>query len=255
VKIFLYYIKGLFTIFNGLIFLLLLAWVAKRFQKKRLSRSLLIAAAVLFLLCSTSYLPQFLANKLESQYSIFNPATLKNHKGKIYIHLLGSGYGSDYRLPATAQLGTTAQVRLIEAIRLYRQLDSSVLVCSGSSVAEPEPQSQVAKKAAIMLGVDSSRIITLDTPSTTQEEVAALAKTVGTNAFVIIVTDAIHMPRAVKLFSRQGFNTAAAPANFKVMKTQHDLSVKWWPSGGNITLMDIVMHEYLGNLKASFSSL
>jgi uncharacterized SAM-binding protein YcdF (DUF218 family) len=255
VKIFLYYIKGLFAILNLLIFLLLLAWLAKRFQKKRLSIFLFTAAAVLFLLCSTSYLPQLLANKLERQYPPLNAATLKNHKGKIYIHLLGSGYGADYRLPATAQLGTTAQGRLIEAIRLYRQLDSSILICSGSSVAQPEPQSQVAKKAAILLGVDSGRIITLDTPSTTQEEAAALADTIGTNSFVIIVTDAIHMPRATKLFSHRGFHTIAAPTNYKVMQTQQDLSINWWPSGGNITLMDMVIHEYLGNLKTSFSSL
>ena len=106
----------------------------------------------------------------------------------------------------------------------------------------------------MLLGVDSTRIITLDTPATTKEEAAALREKVGTNALVVIVTDAIHMPRAVKLFSEQGLRFVAAPTNFKVLQTAHDLSVKWWPSGENIYLMDLLLHEYLGNLKNVFSS-
>ena len=234
---------------------LLLALLAARFKKSRLAKKLVIAAGIVFILCSTGYLPPFLAKQLENKYSSLNASTLKQVHGKIYIHLLGSGYGADVRLPATAQLGTTAQVRLIEAIRIYRQLDSSILVCSGSSVAETVPQSQVARKAAILLGVDSTRIITLDTPSTTQEEARALAEKVEKNVAIIIVTDALHMPRAIKLFLQQGFHTVAAPTNFKVLQTSNELSLKWWPSLGNISLMDMVLHEYLGNLKSKFSPL
>jgi len=128
------------------------------------------------------------------------------------------------------------------------------LICSGSSISDAVSQAQVAKSAAMLLGVDSTRIITLDTPATTKEEAAALREKVGTNALVVIVTDAIHMPRAVKLFSEQGLRFVAAPTNFKVLQTAHDLSVKWWPSGENIYLMDLLLHEYLGNLKNVFSS-
>lgn len=254
-SVFLYYIKGLFTTLNFMMFLLLLALLAARFKKSGLAKKLVIAAGIVFILCSTGYLPPFLAKKLESRYSPLNVSTLKVVRGKIYIHLLGSGYGADPRLPATAQLGTTAQVRLIEAIRIYRQLDSSILVCSGSSVSEPLPQSQVARRAAILLGVDSARIITLDTPSTTQEEAEALGNRAEKNSTIIIVTDALHMPRAIKLFTQQGFHPAAAPTNFKVLQTPNELSFKWWPSLGNISLMDMILHEYLGNLKSKFSSL
>jgi uncharacterized SAM-binding protein YcdF (DUF218 family) len=235
--------------------LLLLALLAARLKKGRLAKKLVIAAGVIFILCSTSYLPRFLAKQLESKYTPLDDASIKKAHGKIYIHLLGSGYGADARLPATAQLGTTAQVRLIEAIRIFRQSDSSILVCSGSSVSEPVPQSQVARKAAILLGVDSSRIITLDTPSTTQEEAKVLAEKVDRNSTIIVVTDALHMPRAIKLFSQQGFKPVAAPTNFKVLQTPNELSLNWWPSLGNMSLMDMVLHEYLGNLKSKFSSL
>lgn len=188
---------------------------------------------------------------MERQFQPFNPNTLKLHPGKIYIHLLGSGYGFDKRLPATAQLAMVAQGRLIEAIRIYRQLDSSVLVCSGSTLLQLETQAAVVKKAAQLLGVDSSRIITLDTPTTTKEEAAALAQRVGIKASIIIVTDALHMPRAYKFFSQQGFSPIAAPTNFKILEPENNIGLKWWPTIGNIGLTDMVLHEYMGNIKAA----
>ncbi len=244
-------IKGLFTVLNFLIFLLLLAWVAAKYHKKKLAAGLLYTVLILFLLFATPFLPRFLAKKLEQQYLPLNTAALKNHAGKIYIHLLGSGYTLDERLPATAQLGTIARCRLTEAMRLYRQLDSSVLVCSGGPFEEgSESQASVVKKAAVLLGADSSRILTLDTPLTTQEEAAALAEKTGISVPVIIVTDALHMPRAYKFFSRKGFYPIAAPANYMVVESPYN-EIRFWPDVKNIELMDMVVHEYLGNIKSA----
>ncbi len=250
-SILLYHLKGLFTVLNLLMFLLLLAGVAAKFKKRKVSTRLIIVTALLFLVTATAYLPQYLARQLERQYQPLNPASIKGKPGKIYIHLLGSGYALDKRLPATAQLATVAQCRLVEAIRVYRQLDSSVLVCSAGSLLQKETQAAVARKAAILLGVDSTRIITLDTPSTTKEEAAALAERVGAKANIIIVTDALHMPRAFKLFKQQGFAPIAAPANFKIVEAENELGLKWWPGIGNMGLMDVVLHEYFGNIKAA----
>ena len=250
-NILLYHIKGLFTVLNIILFISLIAFLAARFRKKRLSKSLTIIAIALFLLCSTAYLPQFLARRLEKEYLPFNPILIKAKPGKIYIHLLGSGYALDKRLPATAQLAIVAQCRLVEAIRVFRQLDSSVLVCSAGSLLQKETQAAIVRKAAILLGVDSTRIITLDTPSTTMEEAAALAERVGAKANIIIVTDALHMPRAYKFFKQQGFNPIAAPTNYRVLESENDLGLKWWPTTGSISLMDMVLHEYLGTLKGA----
>jgi uncharacterized SAM-binding protein YcdF (DUF218 family) len=147
-------------------------------------------------------------------------------------------------------LGLTAQGRLAEGIRLFRQIDNSILVTSAGSLRNKETQAEVARKAAILLGVDSSRIITLNTPNTTMEEAGAIVKLVGTNASVIVVTDAIHMPRAMKFFKAAGLMPLAAPTNYRIHAAVMGLGIKWWPSLGNIGLMDIVLHEFLGNIKA-----
>jgi uncharacterized SAM-binding protein YcdF (DUF218 family) len=249
-KLFLSAIKDQVNILTLLMAFFLLACLLMKLKRRRPAIRLLVADLVIFLLVSTAYLPEYLAERLERQYAPFNANNLKVGKERIYIHVLGSGYSLDSVLPATARLGLTAQGRLAEGIRLFRQIDNSILVTSAGSLRNMETQAALARKAAILLGVDSSRIITLNTPNTTLEEAAAMVKLVGVNATVIVVTDAIHMPRAMKFFRIAGLVPLAAPTNFRIHKEVMGLGIKWWPSLGNIGLMDIVVHEWLGNLKA-----
>lgn len=190
---------------------------------------------------------------LEKKFSPFDANSVKPISGNLYIYLLGSGFTDDERLPPTSQLGMVAQCRLVEAMRIYRQIENSILVCSAGAVNGSETQASVTRKAAILLGADSARIITIDRPTTTQEEAIAFSQIVKTDISVALVTDAIHMARAYKLFLRQGFHPIAAPTNFKVLNPQHNHSFEWAPSISNISLMDVLIHEYLGSIKAMFS--
>jgi uncharacterized SAM-binding protein YcdF (DUF218 family) len=249
-KLLLSAIKDQVNILTLLMAFFLLACFFIKLKKRRVAIRLLIVDLVIFLIVSTAYLPQYFAERLERQYIPLDASSLKAGKEKIYIHVLGSGYSLDSALPATARLGLTAQGRLAEGIRLFRQIDNTILVTSAGSLRNMETQATVARKAAILLGVDSSRIITLNTPNTTLEEAAAMVKLVGVNATVIVVTDAIHMPRAMKFFKAAGLVPLAAPTNFKIHKEVMGMGIKWLPQLGNISLMDIVLHELLGNIKA-----
>lgn len=249
---FINFLKGLATVQSGLIVLLILSFILNRYQKKMLAKFFLGFSVLLFLLCSTSYLPNYFADKLETKYLPFNPMVNKIDTGKVLIHVLGSGNTLDDRLPANEQLGLTALGRLVEGIRIHRMIKNSVIVCSGYSSLGLETQAEVTKRAAIVLGVEVDKLETLDTPSTTQEEAKALSMQYDTTTQLIVVTDALHMPRAIKLFKAAGFNPIAAPTNYKINHGPSLHKIGWWPSMGNIALMDYVIHESLGNLKASF---
>jgi uncharacterized SAM-binding protein YcdF (DUF218 family) len=171
---------------------------------------------------------------------------------KIYIHLLGSGYQTDKRLPATAKLSLVAQGRFLEAMRLYRAIPNSILVCSANGPEGTETQAMIARAAAIEMGADSTRILALNTPSTTKEEAEDLAKVIGTKVTVIVVTDAIHMPRAMKFFKEAGFSPVAAPTNFKALNGSVGVAYKWWPSDENIYISNRLLHEYFAWVKAAF---
>ncbi len=109
----------------------------------------------------------------------------------------------------------------------------------------------MTKRAAILLGVDANNIATLDNPRTTQEEAAELRRFYSASSKLVIVTDAIHMPRAIQVFSKAGYKPVAAPTNFKMTVDAYTGSLKFLPSFGNVGLMNYVIHEWLGSLKAS----
>lgn len=231
---------------NLILFLIIVGFVSVKYQKRVLSRFLFGSAILVFLISSTYYLPESLTKSLESKYAPFQSETVSDKNEKVFIHVLGSGFNMDQRLPPTARLGLTALGRLTEGVRIYKTLPNSIIVCSGNSMFEKETQAEVTQQAALQLGVDSNHTVVLSTPATTLEEAEDLKKMFGTNIKLIVVTDALHMPRAISIFSNLGFHPLAAPTNYKVPLGSSSVKVKWLPTVGNIQLMDLVMHEYLG---------
>jgi len=254
---FLYDLKGQATVLNGLVVILIAVYLFRKYQKIKTANVLIGLTIFIFLLSTTEYLPHYLAKGLESRFQPLELPLLGNEAsdtGKVLIHVLGSGYTLDKRLPANAQIGLPALGRLVEGIRIHRAIKNSIIICSGNSSLGLETQAQVTKRAAIVLGVNSYEIETLNNPSTTQEEAKELGKAFDKNTKLIIVTDAMHMSRAIKLFKMEGFNPMAAPTNFKVNEGPLQERLKWWPSFSNIGLMNYVIHEYLGALKVSILS-
>ena len=250
---FLFLAKEQITILNVLLSMLIAAAFFYRLQKKKIAKILFISVLISLLLTATNYLPAWLAQKLEKKYPPLSETAIKNIKGKIYIHVLGSGYTTNKNIPPNAQIGLVALGRLAEGIRFYRLLDSALIVCSGNGPkGAKETQAQVTKNAAVVLGIPAERILELNTPFTTREEANDLAAQYGTNIHLVIATHAIHMPRAMRLFKAAGFvNPVAAPTNFKAVETAEDNFVRWLPSMSNIALTNQVLHEYLGNIKTA----
>lgn len=239
------------NIISLLTWLLILAYLLYRYKKRNAAVGVLIFGVVLFYAFSTAWLPRYLAYRMETKYPPLKTPPAFSNGEKIYIHLLGSGYQTDKRLPATAKLGLIAQGRFLEALRLYQDIPNSQLVCSADGPGGTETQAMVARAAAIEMGADSARILALSTPSTTKEEAQELAKAVGTGARVIVVTDAIHMPRAIKFFTEAGFSPMAAPTNFRALNGSVGVPHKWWPSEENIYITNRLLHEYFAWIKAA----
>ncbi len=114
-----------------------------------------------------------------------------------------------------------------------------------------ESQARVTMRAAQAFGVDANRLGLLEKPRTTSEEAEELRKVYPPSSKVILVTDALHMPRAMKIFRDNGFDPIAAPTNFKVTKDAYASNIKFIPSFSNMGLMDYVLREWMGNIKAS----
>jgi len=234
-------------------FLLGIFFVGLRIYKKgwRSNRFLLFVVGLFFLMATTKWIPTKLVAQYESKVTVCQPKLLDT-TSTYYIHILGAGYCLDPKLPATSQLEPTAITRLVEGIRIARQLPHYKLVTSAYSKYGLESQASVAKRAAIDLGIPSQNIEMLTTPSNTAEEVEAFVKKFGTTKKVIVVSDALHLPRAVMLYKKAGIIAIPAPSNFLIKQGPNDYNGLTFPSYKSLSLMNNYFREQLKYWKDSF---
>lgn len=199
-------------------------------------KAYLITGIVLFMLSSTTYLPKLLINNVESQYNPIEFDQLDTSQ-VYYIHVLGAGSTIDQRLPSTMNISSEAMKRLIEGIRVYTHLDNSILVTSAYAAAGDKSLAKLSKEAAISLGVNEAQIKMLETPKTTLEEANAFKQAFGTDKKIIIVTSALHMPRAIEIFQDKGLNVIAAPADYLYKEGQRNRIS--FPSSNSMELMNV----------------
>lgn len=209
-----------------------------------------------FLLISTPFVPKKLLATLENQYppilSALENGILSTFRDSVvHILILGSGYETDERLSNCSQLNSSGLERLVEGIRLQRQLHNSKLILSGNVGNQPLPQAEVSSLAAQELGMDPINIDTVNEPWNTKSEAAEYFKRFGTFHKLYLVTNAAHMPRALIHFRNDGLNPIPAPTNYNIRINNIPKSYTYYfPSTGNIRCMEIVFLEYIGILWA-----
>ena len=228
--------------------LTMIAGACYRYRRKKFGIIVGSLALLWLLAISTSFLPNLLVSTLENRHPVYNPAAMKISNGPVNILVLGGGHTSDSRLPANDQLSPIALARLAEGIRLQRQIPYSTLITSGYAVEGDVAQAEVLAKAAMLLGVDPARIRMQTLPENTRMEAAEYKRLFGERAQLVIVTSAVHMPRAMNLFHQAGLDPTAAPTNHLVKKGHKREPWYWMPSSGNIQKTESALHEYAGLL-------
>jgi uncharacterized SAM-binding protein YcdF (DUF218 family) len=133
----------------------------------------------------------------------------------------------------------------VEAIRISKCLPHYKIVTSGYSSLSLESQAEVAKRAAIALGIPTQNCEILSTPINTAEEVNAFAAKFGTTKKVIVISDALHLPRALMRYKKAGIKAIAAPTNFQVKQGPNDADGLSLPSISSINLMNDYLRERL----------
>jgi len=134
------------------------------------------------------------------------------------IVVLGGGVKAPGALHPSVELTETSQYRVTCGAELYRQNRSLKLVVSGGDarIDGHGPILASAMKAwAIRLGVPANAIVEESRSRTTYENAVELKQILGTNASILLVTTAYHIPRAVSLFIKQGFQVTPEPCGFQ----------------------------------------
>ena len=195
---------------------------------------------------SFSFLPEFLVRSLENRFPPLLEVSKFNPTDSVYILVLASDYSANKNLPPNDQLSLNSLGRLTEAIRLHRLFNASQLFLPGSAPDKNVSEAEPFRKTALILGVNKNEIRLLSISENTKMEAIEYTNKFGTKNTLILVTDAIHMPRAMFLFEKVGQSPIPAPTNHLVKSDWKNGISGWLPSSSNIAMMEYAMHEFGG---------
>ena len=196
--------------------LLLLRFTGRRI----LGRILAVCGGVWLLACGNVGFGTWLVRGLEGQFPaqpVLNaespppPALSRCH----FVAVLGGGHCVQSGWSANQQLSASALARIVEGVRLVRQLPNAKLVVSGPLDDREGGPTHAAlyHEVALALGVADGRIIQIDTARDTEQEALALRAVAGGKP-VALVTSAWHLPRAMALCHVQGLDVLACPTDY-----------------------------------------
>jgi uncharacterized SAM-binding protein YcdF (DUF218 family) len=195
---------------------------------------------------SFPFVPSILVRSLEDRFPPLSEISQVPKGGTINILVLGGGRSEYKNLSSKGKPTLDSLSRLSEGIRLHSLLPGSHLVFSGMSKGQKYSHAEILKQAAMAMSVEEKEISLLPTSENTKMEAFDFTNKFGTNNTLIIVTDAIHMPRAILLFRKAGQSPIPAPTNYTMKSQQNKYLSNWRPSAHNIVRMEYPLHEILG---------
>ena len=220
---------------------LALVWFTRR---QRAGKWLATLGAVALLLLGYGALTGPLLARLERRHAPL--ADVSASAGRVrWVVVLGGGSSSDEKLPPSMRLSEASLARLVEGVRLQRQLPGSRLLLSGGSVFGSDPDAETMRALAVGLGVDPATL-DLDTFSPDTETQAEVVRArLGAEEFYL-VTSASHMTRSLALFRKAGTNPLPAPTHFLTQENKGVAPGNFFPNSGGLRLAETTAYEYLG---------
>ena len=226
---------------------LFLLWRGKReLTGKVLVTIGLVALAIL------SYEPvsRALNAPLDCEFEVYNTNSgsqrvVKTEERVKYVVVLSGGHNSDPTIPVSGRLCRHSLIRLMEGIRVFQKNPGSKLVLSGCGAFDPVPASHVMADVARFLGIPKKDIILESGSNDTKDQARLIKQIVGEQPFVL-VTSAVHMPRSIALFRKQGMYPIPAPAGQTAKARQIITPYSFFPNATALENSSRALHEYLG---------
>jgi uncharacterized SAM-binding protein YcdF (DUF218 family) len=232
--------------------LLLLSAVLKKF--KVLSRVCFWLAVSTLLVCGNGWVVRAMTEHLEQRHLPPDPLPEAD-----CILVLSGGISA--RIPPRPTLEVMeAGDRILHAANLFRQGKAPSVICTGDVATGGLALRPAAEDMADFLetlGVPRSAVVKETRSRNTHEHACRLLPVFRERGDkrVLLVTSAMHMPRAFGTFRRRcpGVEFVPAPTDFRMTKRipspwYHEIK-EWIPTPGRLLLFSEAIHEYLGLLE------
>lgn len=222
--------------------LLVLAGLLLVRSRPRLGRALAFAGLVVLWLLATPWFAKALLRTLE----VYPPVVPETMADAQAIVVLGGGnipgspeYGGD-------TIGPASLVRVRYAAHLHRRTGRPILVTGGAPFGGRPEGDTMTEALTQEFGVP---VRWRETASRDTAENASLSTPILKDAGIrriALVSHAWHLPRAVPLFEREGFEVVPAPTAFTALPESALLGLV--PSAGGLEASYWACHEWLGRL-------
>lgn len=209
-----------------------------------------VFAISLLLVCSMPAFESYLRSTLDQQY----PATpIEETPQAALIVVLGGAIAKPTPPRLQVEIVDSSD-RVLHAFRLLTAGKAPLIFLSGGNlVTEPGVKSEAYYIAELLeeWGVSRSLIISEGYSRTTYENARTTLKYLTNLGLqdeqILLVTSAIHMPRAAAVFEKAGLNVIPSPADVSAARSFLPGIFSYLPSVNALGGVSKIWHEYLGS--------
>ncbi|NYT86640.1 YdcF family protein [Pollutimonas harenae] len=144
----------------------------------------------------------------------------------------------------------TAIARIDKAAALYKAGRAPLIVVSGAALEGNVSEAQIMAHALEQHSIPRSAIIMESRSFTTHENAIYTAETLKQHHIqhILLVTSALHMPRAMAVFAKQGISAIATPLAPQIVVPDDPGFSFWQPDMRSLTASRSIVKEYVGLL-------
>jgi uncharacterized SAM-binding protein YcdF (DUF218 family) len=235
----------------GLSCVLLVAAIALFWKRPRMAAGLVGAALGVLFFSSNAWVARVLVRGLETQY---RPVAAYPKATAIVI------LGGATRAPIAPRVWpevVEAGDRLLYAARLYKEGYAPKLILTGGRITWDTTGSSEAKDIETLLtfmGIPQTAMVLEGTSLNTHENavnVKAILAQEKLDGPILLVTSAIHMPRSMAIFKKEGMEAIAAPTDYLFDESTEPLELaefvlKLLPDAEAMFQSTMALKEYVG---------
>jgi uncharacterized SAM-binding protein YcdF (DUF218 family) len=240
-KLFLLLLKPL----TWIVVLLVIGLITKNPKRKK---RLIIAGFIALILFSNPFIFRLIAKSYEAQ-----PVTLQPGQ-KFEAGILLGGFVS-YNVKEKRAVFNPASDRFIQTVLLYKnhQIQKIIIAAGNGYVANHDfKEAEFAKHYLIQVGIPADNIFTDPFSRNTYENAVNTKKIVDSLHLpgqFLLISSAIHLPRAQKLFQKQGLSVKPYPCDFITL----NIANNFWddyllPTANTLSDWDALIKEWAGIL-------
>jgi uncharacterized SAM-binding protein YcdF (DUF218 family) len=230
-----------------LVLLILAATLLASGRQQRLAAGTLMAAIILLLVASAPPVAGVLYGTLER---IHPPLAIEDVPVADAIVVLGGGIDLPLHPRTDAELGEAAD-RILVAARLYRAGKAPRVLVSGGNVFAQDGvagESEYTRRLLVEWGVPTGMIVVETRSRNTYQNAIETRKllTVPGRWKVLLVTSAVHMPRALATYRSQAIDAVPVPTDYAVVGYNQPWLLDWLPSAQALSMSTAALREWLG---------